>query len=526
MGVYLNPGNQAMAIDRRARVYVDKSGLITRLNERVYAGGDRYVCVSRPRRFGKTMAASMLCAYYQRDVDSRELFDDLAAAQGPAYRGHLNAYDVVYLDMRQLLGDAGSAGAVPGLVTRKLVAELSQAFPDAVDPHQASLFEAFSHAASQPGHPGFVFIIDEWDAVFRETRSDVAAQEAFIGFLRDLLKDKSYVALAYMTGILPIKKYGTHSVLNMFDELSMTAPGDLAPFFGFTSQETSALCSVWNMDFTEVERWYDGYRLGGLHMYSPRSVVLALTRGRCSDYWTSTESYEALQTYIDLDFDGLRQAVVAMLAGEPQPLDTTTFTNDMTTFKRKDDVLTLLVHLGYLGFDEVSGTVFIPNEEIRRQYVSALATGARPQLARLIQNSDHLLLATVAGDAEQVAAALEVAHDSAASPLFYNNEQALRAAVKLAYITAVDKYATIEELPSGRGFADIVYLPKLGTDLPALLIELKWNQPVDGAIEQIKGRRYPEVLRSWGGKTLLVGVSYDEKTKRHTACIEVAPTVE
>ena len=215
-----------------------------------------------------------------------------------------------------------------------------------------------------------------------------------------------------------------------------------------------------------------------------------------------------------------------MLAGEPQPLDTTTFANDMTTFKRKDDVLTLLVHLGYLGFDEVSGTAFIPNEEIRRQYVSALATGARPQLARLIQNSDHLLLATVAGDAEQVAAALEVAHDSAASPLFYNNEQALRAAVKLAYITAVDKYATIEELPSGRGFADIVYLPKLGTNLPALLIELKWNQPVDGAIEQIKDRRYPEVLRGWGGKTLLVGVSYDEKTKRHTACIEVAPTIE
>ena len=526
MGVYLNPGNQAMAIDRRARIYVDKSGLVTHLNVRVYAGGDRYVCVSRPRRFGKTMAANMLCAYYQRGVDSHGLFDDLEAAEGPTYREHLNAYDVVYLDMRQLLGDAGSAAEVPGLVTRKLVAELSQTFPGVVDPSQTSLFEAFSHAATQPGHPGFVFIIDEWDAVFRETRNDAAAQEAFIGFLRDLLKDKRYVALAYMTGILPIKKHGTHSVLNMFDELSMTAPGDLARFFGFTSEETRSLCSGWSMDFAEVERWYDGYRLSGLHMYSPRSVVLALTKGRCSDYWTSTESYEALQTYIDLDFDGLRQAVVAMLADEPQPLDTTTFANDMTTFKRKDDVLTLLVHLGYLGFDEESGAAFIPNKEIRRQYVSALATGARPELARLIQNSDHLLEATVAGDAEQVANALEVAHDSATSPLFYNNEQALRAAVELAYITAVDKYAAIEELPSGRGFADVVYLPKPGADLPALLVELKWNRPVDGAIEQIKARRYPEAPRGWGGEILLVGISYDEKTKRHTARIEAAPSFD
>lgn len=521
MGVYLNPGNQAMAIDRRARIYVDKSGLITHLNDRVFAGGDRYVCVSRPRRFGKTMAASMLCAYYQRGIDSHGLFDDLAVAQGLTYAAHLNAYDVVYLDMRQFLGEAGCAAAVPALVTNKLVSELAKAFPGAIEAACNSLFEAFSlAAASEPGHPGFVFIIDEWDAVFREAQHDVAAQEAFIGFLRDLLKDKPYVALAYMTGILPIKKYGTHSVLNMFDELSMTAPGDLASYFGFTEVETRALCDAWNMDYSEIKRWHDGYLLSGMHMYSPRSVTLALAKGRCSDYWTSTETYEALQTYIDLDFDGLRQAVVSMLADEPQKLDTTTFANDMTTFKRKDDVLTLLVHLGYLGYDEQAELAFIPNEEIRRQYVSALVTGKRTQLAHLIQNSDHLLQATLAGDVGQVARALEKAHDSAAAPLFYNNEQALRAAVKLAYISAVDEYATIEELPSGKGFADVVYIPKPSSQLPALLVELKWNKPVDSAVEQVKQRDYPQVLRNWGGPVLLVGISYDEKTKRHEACIE------
>ncbi len=510
-----------MAIDRRARVYVDKSGLIGQLNARVYAGGDRYVCVSRPRRFGKTMAANMLCAYYQRGIDSHSLFDDLEVSGMPSYGENINAYDVVYLDVRQLLGEAGSAAGVPELIVGRLLGELGQAFPEAAQ--TGSLFEALSRiCAPGSGHPGFVFIIDEWDAVFREARADAAAQEAFIGFLRDLLKDKPYVALAYMTGILPIKKYGTHSVLNMFDELSMTAPGELACYFGFTEQETRALCDAWDMDFSQVRRWYDGYRLSGLHMYSPRSVVLALTKGRCSDYWTSTESYEALQTYIDLDFDGLRQAVVAMLAGEPQRLDTTTFANDMTTFKRKDDVLTLLVHLGYLGYDEREETAFVPNEEIRRQYVSALATGSRTELAKLIQNSDHLLQATIEGDARVVAQCLQTAHESAAAPLFYNNEQALRAAVKLAYISAVDEYATIEELPSGKGCADVVFLPKSGSLNPAIVVELKWNKPVDGAIEQIKRNDYPAVLRSWGGEVLLVGVSYDEKTKQHTAAIERA----
>ena len=522
MGLYLNPGNQAMAIDRNARVYVDKSGLISHLNARVYAGGDRYVCVSRPRRFGKTMAAGMLCAYYQRGIDSRALFGDLEIAHDEGFERHLNSCDVIYLDVRQLLGEASSASELPAVITRKVVGELFEAFPGLVPSGEAGLYESLSMICAAGDHPGFIFVIDEWDAVFRESPDDISAQEAFIGFLRDILKDKPYVALAYMTGILPIKKYGTHSVLNMFDELSMTAPGELAGYFGFTQEETADLCGKWGMELEQVERWYDGYLLGGRHMYSPRSVVQALTKGRCSDYWTSTESYEALQTYIDLDFDGLRQAVIAMLAGESQRVDIATFANDMTTFKRKDDVLTLLVHLGYLGYNDETAEVFIPNEEIRRQFVSALSTGSRTELARLVQNSDHLLQATLEGDETAVAQCIETAHGFAAAPLFYNNEQALRAAVKLAYICAVDQYATIEELPSGKGFADVVYLPKVGSSLPALVIELKWNKAAEGALDQIKRNDYPQVLRGWGGEVLLVGISYDEATKAHRAIIEKA----
>lgn len=521
MGLYLNPGNRAMAIDRNSDIYVDKSGLIGLLNQRVNRGGDRYVCSSRPRRFGKTVAASMLCAYYQRGIDSRDLFSDLSITRDATHEQHLNAYDVVWLDMRQFLSAAGSAENLPTYITEKLVRELSTAHPEAIPSRCDNLFEAFSLAFhAEKNHPGFVFVIDEWDAPFRETRNNRVAQKAYIGFLRDLLKDKTYVALAYMTGILPIKKYGTHSVLNMFDEFSMTTPGGLAPYVGFTEEEVRGLCRACDVDFAEVRRWYDGYRLGGYDVYCPRSVVRAVREKRCGDFWASTESYEALQVYLDLDFDGLRQAIIAMLANEPQPLDTLTFVNDMTTFKRKDDVLTLLVHLGYLGFNEVTSSAFIPNEEIRRQFVAALSTGRRAELARLVQNSDHLLQATLAGDERAVAAALQVAHESAASPLFYNNEQALRAAVKLAYISCVDEYAMVEELPSGRGYADVVYLPKTGSSLPALVIELKWNQSADSALDQIRARDYPAVLRDWGGEIVLVGIGYDETTKVHAARIE------
>lgn len=418
MGLYLNPGMRSMRMDRNSDIYVDKSGLIALLNERVN-GRERYVCSSRPRRFGKTMAANMLCAYYQRGIDARPLFEDLAIAQGPSFERHLNAYDVVFLNMAKLSSEARVCGeSLSTYVTREVIADVCSYYPEAVPKEVASLSKAFTLALnSEPDHPGFVFIIDEWDAVIRESRTDKAAQETYIAFLRDLLKDCPYVALAYMTGILPIKKYGTHSVLNMFEEVSMMEPGELAPYIGFTEAEVRDLCDARSADFSELERWYDGYRLEGLHVYNPRSAVYALRNGRCSDYWTSTETYEALQTYIDLDFDGLRQAIIAMLAGEPQPIDTLTFVNDMTTFKTKDDVLTLLVHLGYLGYDRTRGEAFIPNEEIRRQFVVALSTGRRTELAKLVRNSEELLRATIDGDAEAVAAALEVARNSAVERL-------------------------------------------------------------------------------------------------------------
>lgn len=521
MGLYLNPGNRSMRMDRNSSIYVDKSGLLVALNARVNRGGERYVCSSRPRRFGKTMAANMLCAYYQRGIDSHALFDDLSVARTTDYAKHLNAYDVVWLDIRQLLSAATSASNLPRYVTSKIVGELAVAYPDCVDQDCPTLFEAFSHViAADPAHPGFIFVIDEWDALFREVPYDHAAQEAYIGFLRDMLKDKPYVALAYMTGILPIKKYGTHSVLNMFQEASMTDPEPLQEYIGFTQSEVESLCCEWGRDFSDIRSWYDGYLLHGSHVYNPCSVVSAMMQGTIKSFWSSTESYEALRPYIDLDLEGLRQDVVAMLGGQRVRVEVGGFANDMVTMRDRNDVLTLLIHLGYLAYDAQTAEAFVPNEEIHKEFENALRKSHHPELAKLVLDSDALLQATLDGNASAVARALQQAHSSAAAPLFYNNEQALRAAVKLAYISAIDEYATVEELASGRGYADLVYLPKRGSALPALLIELKWNKPVCAAIEQIKHRDYPAVLRHWHGEIVLVGVSYDEKTGEHEALIE------
>ena len=521
MGLYLNPGSRSMRLDRNGSIYVDKSGLLAHLNSHIGRGGERYVCSSRPRRFGKTMAANMLCAYYQRGIDSHPLFDDLAVAETPGYAANLNAYDVVWLDMCQLLSAAPSPADLPAYVTSKLVDELAEAYPDCVDPECPTLFEAFSHViAAEPDRPGFIFVIDEWDALFREAPYEHAAQEAYIGFLRDVLKDKPYVALAYMTGILPIKKYETHSVLNMFQEISMTDPEPLQDYIGFTQSEVEGLCRAWGRDFSEIRSWYDGYLLGGEHVYNPRSVVCAMLQGAFKSFWSSTESYEALRPYIDLDLEGLRQDVVAMLGGQRVRVEVGGFSNDMVTIRDRNDALTLLIHLGYLAYDGRTGEAFVPNEEIRREFENALRKSHHPELAKLVLDSDALLRATLDGNSSAVANALQQAHASAAAPLFYNNEQALRAAVKLAYISAIDEYATVEELPSGKGYADLVYLPKQASPLPALLVELKWNKPADTAIGQIKRRDYPAVLRAWRGETVLVGVTYDEKTGRHEARIE------
>jgi hypothetical protein len=275
------------------------------------------------------------------------------------------------------------------------------------------------------------------------------------------------------------------------------------------------------MDFAEVKRWYDGYSFSKLQsVYSPNSVIEAINNEELGNYWTQSETYESLKVYIDMDEDGLKEAIVQMLGGARCKIDTGTFQNDMTNIKRKDDVLTLLVHLGYLAYHAESQSVYIPNEEVRREFIRAVTAGKHREVARLIQNSDQLLKDTLSMNTEAVASAIEKAHSAGISPLFYNDEQALRSIIRFAYISCADEFLRIEELPAGNGYADVVYLPKKGSELPIMVIELKYNQSAEGAIAQIKSKNYPQVLDGFGSEILLIGINYDKKSKKHSCCIE------
>lgn len=346
------------------------------------------------------------------------------------------------------------------------------------------------------------------------------AQEKYLDFLRDLMKDKGYIYLAYMTGILPIKKYGTHSALNMFDEFSMLEPGPLAPYVGFTEDEVEKLCTDYKISVDEVKSWYDGYTFDNVSVYSPRSVVSCMRLGKIGNYWNQTETFEALKDYIEMNFEGLRDDVLSMLVGETVSVNTGSFTNDMTTFRTEDDVFTLLVHLGYLAYDEKNKCVYIPNNEIRAEYVNVVSASDWGEATEALKNSADTLRAIWDGKAELVARQIEKAHFET-SHIQYNDENALSYTISLALYAARNYYHVYRKLAGGKGFADLVFVPKRRfSDKPAMVIELKWNRNAEAAIAQIKQKKYCESLKEYQGNLILVGLNYDKKTKEHNCIIE------
>ena len=519
MGIYLNPGNNKFKRAVNSYIYVDKTGLIKYTNS-IVDTLQSCVCVSRPRRFGKSMAADMLTAYYSKGCDSRELFSSLEIAKDENFEEHLNKYDTIFLNMQEFLSRSSNVKELLERVEGKVIRELKKQYPDVELYDENDLAETMQDIFAESECP-FIVIIDEWDCIFREFKHDKAAQEIYLDFLRDLLKDKEYIYLAYMTGILPIKKYGTHSALNMFDEFSMIDPGPLAEYVGFTEKEVEALCQKYQMDINEIKNWYDGYSFEEVEsVYSPKSVVSCMRLGKLGNYWNQTETFEALQIYIDMNFEGLRDDILSMIAGEKVPVNTRSFTNDMTTFRTEDDVLTLLIHLGYLGYRYADKTVFIPNEEIRSEYVSAIAVSDWGEVSKALKNSADTLQAIWQGREEQVAEGIRQAHFET-SHLQYNDENALSYTISLALYAARNFYTVHRELSGGKGFADIVYVPrKRFLDKPALVVELKWDKNAEGAIQQIKEKEYCRSLEEYKGNLLLVGINYDKKTQVHTCKIE------
>lgn len=492
--------------------------LIDELNK-VVSTNDKFVCVSRPRRFGKSMALEMLNAYYSCGCDSRKLFQGLEVANSETFEKYLNRFNVLYLDLNQFITLNGTVRELIDRLQNDVITELKRYCPDNPYINWCDLPTALQSIYCET-EKKFVVLIDEWDSVFRFFKDDTTGHKEYLDFLRYLFKGRDYIALAYMTGILPIKKYGVHFALNMFTEISMTDVREYAEYTGFTEKEVKELCNRYGMSFEDTKKWYNGYNLDGVAIYNPRSVVMSMTGRKFNSYWTQTETYEALKVYISMNFDGLRDVIIQLIAGGTYSIDIGTFSNDMTTFNNLEDVLTLLVHLGYLSYNFDTQEVRIPNYEISKEFIAVIKISKWDETIKAIKQSMDLLESTWLLKEDEVAKAIEEVHQENTSIIKYNNENSLSCVVSLAYYSAKEYYTIVRELPTGKGFADIVMIPHTKhLDKPAIVVELKFDEDVDTAIKQILRKEYTQSLKDYQGDILLVGINYDKLTKTHTCKI-------
>ena len=514
MGNYINIGSAGFQSARNGE-YVDKSGLISIVNGTLFTER-RFSCVTRCRRFGKSMAAKMLNAYYDHSCDSRSLFADLEIAQDPSFEKYLNKFPVIYLDLTNFMQEK-DAGIVDR-IDAELLADVSKAFVDVPTESGDSLMR-YLLRVNEVTHLQFVFIIDEWDAICREFPSGTEAMDRYVGWLRRMFKSVDafrVFAGVYMTGILPIKKYKTESALNNFQEYSMVDPRRMARYFGFTKGEVRILADKHCAKFDELEKWYDGYQVGDEpSVFNPNSVMQAIDSGRCRSFWAGTGAYDAVARYIQMNYEGLKDDVISMLAGERRSVDPTGFQNDMSVIRSKDDVLTVLIHLGYLSYDWRESECYIPNKEVAGEMVNAIKSSSWKHVSEAIEKSKQLLKATLAGDEAAVARGIDVAHDEHTSILSYNDENSLACVLSIAYYYANNDYVIHRELATGKGFADLVLIPRKNVDSPAIVIELKYNKDADTAISQILRKEYPAKVAPYADSLLLVGINYDRDTKQH-----------
>jgi hypothetical protein len=525
MGMFLNRGNEEFTRVLNSGLYVDKTDMINFFNQ-VLNTEQSYVCISRPRRFGKSVTANMIAAYFEKGSDSRSLFEGRKLSETENWDKNLNKYDVIRIDLADIRSSNETPEETLDYIEKKIIEELDSAFSGIVDCQKDGIADALAEINDKT-NAKFVIIIDEWDCLFRDDKSDAKVQERYINLLRSLFKgnrSKKFTILAYITGILPIKKYNSESALNNFYEYTMTSPEPLAKYIGFTEDEVKALCEKYDMDYNKVMEWYDGYSFEGAgHICGPNSVVRAMLSHKCNNYWSQTVAYNSLATYITMNFDGLRDAIVSVLAGNRIKVRIRTFENDMVSFKRKDDVLTALIHLGYLAYDTETEEAYIPNKEVRMCFEDTLEDTGWDEVIKAVDNSERLLKLTLAGAETEVAELIDECHAENTSILKYNDENSLASCIALAYYTARKDYTIIRELPSGYGFADMVFVPKPGVEKPAMIVELKWNKKAETAIDQIKNNKYLKALDGYKGEILLVGIGYEKDgadAKKHRCVIE------
>ncbi|MBR2188437.1 MAG: AAA family ATPase [Eubacterium sp.] len=522
MGIYLNPGNITFREIVNGDLYVDKTMMLKETN-RMIDSGNKYICMSRPRRFGKTITGNMLCAYYSKECDSEELFSSFKISKDSGFRAKLNQYHVIKVDMNSEYQSAEDKESMLKLLGEEIKEEMRSVFPEVAFRETDSLARCILrvYAATQQQ---FVIILDEYDVLVREQVSDQLFQE-YLSFLNALFKSDTLrpaIALAYLTGILPVVRDKVQSKLNNFEEYTILDAEGFAEFVGFTGEEVECLCRQNGLSFDECRQWYDGYHQHGYEIYNPESVVKAVRKKKCGSYWGKTSSYEVISDRIRQNFAGTKEAVIRMLSGEKADVDEGSYLNTLTDFSSKDDVFGYLIHLGYLAYEQETRTCRIPNREVREEWFRALKkTGEYAVTDQIIQSSKELLDETMRGNAEAVAKALDISHIHVTSNRSYNNEDALQSAIYLAFIFALNRYTVIKEMTTGKGFADVVFIPLYESD-PAMVIELKRNDCTESALDQIRQRQYFDSLQHYKGNLLLIGINYDEKEKTHTCEIEQA----
>ncbi len=521
MGIYFNPSNASFRQAKNSMIYVDKTNLLNFLNRRLFTD-DKCIALSHARRFGKSHAAGMIDAYYSLGCDSTKLFDDTKIANNADYKKYLNKYNVIHLDISSVW-DFHKEDLTESIKER-ICDDFREVYGDSLN-YEKELY-LLIYEIYRKTDTAFVIIIDEWDCIIRNSHDENLIHK-YLQFLHSLFKSeesKSFLALAYITGILPIKKIKDESALNNFREYTMLSSYPITEFYGFTEDEVRELCKEHDLDFDNTKAWYNGYLIDGVHMYNPNSVAMALDRHRFDSYWKNTSSFASINTFIMMNYDGLKDDILKMLSGDKVYVNTDTFQNDFSTVASKDDAITALIHLGYLGYDNEEGSAYIPNYEVKKAYQAALCTGGWSEVAKSVGKCDELLRATINGDSEKVAELIELAHDTYTSVLKYNDENSLSCVLTMAYFTAPAYYNIVREMPAGKGFADFAFIPRVNAGhRPAMIVELKYNQSADTAIQQIKANRYHGALADYSDRILLVGINYDSEgkdKKRHSCIIE------
>lgn len=534
MGFFLN--SKGPCADYREMIsdlyFVDKSMLIKELLPAL-GKKNRFFCITRPRRFGKSVMANMVGAFFGKSVDSSELFNSLAIAEHKNYKEHLNQHNVIYIDFSRMPENCDSYQAYISRIQSGLKEDLILEYPELpLDPAKA-VWDNLQMIFEKNGQK-FIFVIDEWDAIFHKSFFKEEDKEKYIEFLKNLLKGQVYAELAYMTGVLPIAKYSSGSELNMFLEYDMATRKKFSEYFGFLDAEVDELFEIYKRETEapEISRadlriWYDGYCTAtGKRLYNPRSVVCALTDNELSNYWTSSGPYDEIFYYIRNNIKDVREDLALMSAGEHIKMMLQGYAAMETELETKNQIYSAMVVYGLLTYEY--GAVFIPNKELMDKYNELLLTNDRlGYIHRLAKDSDKMLSATLAGDTETMAELLKLAHDTESPILSYNSEIELAAVVNLVYLSARDRYRVEREDKAGEGFADFIFYPERRNDV-GIILELKVDSTPEEALRQIRDKNY--ILRFNGklgeipkyrGKILAVGISYDRKTKAHKCKIEV-----